>query len=71
MIGTAAGAYLLLLGRVAGISGLLAKTLGMTGDGGRRVQSCFWQDLPWRQAWHWRPGPCPCRRSPQTELWCW
>jgi len=41
MIGTAAGAYLLLLGRVAGISGLLARTLGMPGDGGRSSAALF------------------------------
>ncbi|MCU0999650.1 YeeE/YedE family protein [Stenotrophomonas maltophilia] len=41
LIGTAAGAYLILLGRVAGVSGLLAKTLGMPGDGGRGTAALF------------------------------
>ncbi|OBU68439.1 hypothetical protein A9K58_06375 [Stenotrophomonas maltophilia] len=41
MIGASAGAYLVLAGRIAGISGLLARTLGLPGDGGRGLAALF------------------------------
>ncbi|HEX7814011.1 YeeE/YedE family protein [Dyella sp.] len=41
MIGTAAGAYLVLAGRIAGVSGLLAKTLGLSEGDGRGIAALF------------------------------
>ncbi|WP_448120922.1 YeeE/YedE family protein [Xanthomonas arboricola] len=41
MIGTASGAYLLLNGRVAGISGLLADALGLQAGGARSLSALF------------------------------
>ncbi|WP_421567113.1 YeeE/YedE family protein [Stenotrophomonas sp. PD6] len=41
MIGAAAGAYLLLLGRIAGISGLLASACGGAGGGNKGVARWF------------------------------
>lgn len=41
MIGTAAGAFLVLTGRIAGVSGLLANTLGMSSAGDRSLSSLF------------------------------
>lgn len=42
MIGTASGAYLLLVGRIAGISGLLADALGLHAAARARCPSCSW-----------------------------
>ncbi|KII96569.1 YeeE/YedE family protein [Xanthomonas campestris pv. passiflorae] len=41
MIGTASGAYLLLVGRIAGISGLLADALGLQAGGARSLSILF------------------------------
>ncbi|OQP82571.1 hypothetical protein IA54_020240 [Xanthomonas phaseoli pv. syngonii LMG 9055] len=41
MIGTASGAYLLLVGRIAGISGLLADALGLHAGGARSLSILF------------------------------
>lgn len=41
MIGTAAGAYLVLAGRIAGISGLIANTLGLSAGGDRSLAALF------------------------------
>lgn len=41
MIGTASGAYLLLVGRIAGISGLLADALGLQAGGARSLSALF------------------------------
>lgn len=41
MIGTAAGAYLVFTGRIAGISGLIANTLGLPAGGDRSLAALF------------------------------
>lgn len=41
MIGTAAGAYLVFTGRIAGISGLIANTLGLSAGGDRSLAALF------------------------------
>ncbi len=41
MIGTAAGGFLLLTGRIAGVSGLLANTLGLSSAGDRSLSALF------------------------------
>ncbi|MBH1634928.1 YeeE/YedE family protein [Stenotrophomonas maltophilia] len=41
MIGTAAGGFLVLTGRIAGVSGLLANTLGLSSGGDRSLSSLF------------------------------
>ncbi|MBD8636594.1 YeeE/YedE thiosulfate transporter family protein [Stenotrophomonas sp. CFBP 13725] len=41
MIGTAAGAYLVFTGRIAGISGLIAHTLGLSAGGDRSLAALF------------------------------
>ncbi|MCL1500488.1 YeeE/YedE family protein [Xanthomonas nasturtii] len=41
MIGTASGAYLLLVGRIAGISGMLADALGLQANGARSLSFLF------------------------------
>lgn len=41
MIGTAAGGFLALTGRIAGVSGLLANTLGLSRGGDRALSALF------------------------------
>ena len=41
MIGTAAGVFLVLTGRIAGVSGLLANTLGLSPAGDRSLSALF------------------------------
>lgn len=70
MIGASAGAYLVLAGRIAGISGLLARTLGLPGDGGRGLAALFLAGLATASglALAVRPIPLPALSADGTMV---
>ncbi|KRG70530.1 YeeE/YedE family protein [Pseudoxanthomonas dokdonensis] len=70
MIGTAAGGFLVLTGRIAGISGLLANTLGLSRSGDRALSSLFLAGLLVTSgvALAIRPVPLPSLASSNTPL---